>query len=306
MKSVKEDNIVLIDLILKAKGDRSYRQYAQDAGVSYASISRILKGDYVPSAKTLKRLTSEEANPQGGVTYDDLMIAAGFQSDQQLYFDDIVENYMAADITDVLVTDEKKSQSDSKYNVLVETNFVSDESSYERMRRLAMHYRIMTQKFEAIGKGIIYKAAIENGIEVKKGNGSSANHSGKLFDLDIIVKNKSIKAWHFDFIVFRDDLLRLMKQQIVEKHIARLVMLAPDSKRKISLVLKDRAMFEAIKEYSGKMSYRGELSAILIDEESMEVADEIYLTHYDEGDISREIYLTAIQEGIGENKNKNT
>ena len=64
------------DLIEKAKGkNRSYADYAKLTGVSTASFSRMKKGDYLPSPKTTRNLTSEAADPQGGVTYDEMMRA---------------------------------------------------------------------------------------------------------------------------------------------------------------------------------------------------------------------------------------
>ena len=39
------------------------------------------------------------------------------------------------------------------------------------------------------------------------------------------------------------------------------------------------------------MSYRGELSVILIDDKKAELISETYLANYDLGDTSKEIYL---------------
>lgn len=65
----------LTALIKKAQGDRSQNEYAAHIGVSPASISRLLRGERVPSSKMLKKLASKAYN---GVTYGQLMEASGY------------------------------------------------------------------------------------------------------------------------------------------------------------------------------------------------------------------------------------
>jgi len=72
----------LQELVKKARGDRTKRKYAEDSGVNVAIISRIESGDYRPGRKVLEKLTSVQANPQGGVTFNDLLEAA---SDNKQY-----------------------------------------------------------------------------------------------------------------------------------------------------------------------------------------------------------------------------
>lgn len=65
------------ELIEKAKGDRTINQYANETGVSAAHISRLLRQmiDSPPSPDTISKFT---ANAYNGVTYKDMMIAAGY------------------------------------------------------------------------------------------------------------------------------------------------------------------------------------------------------------------------------------
>ena len=71
----------LNELIKKLIGDRSFRQTSIDSGVANSYISGIINGKYKPSIKILQKLTAPEANPQNGVTLEDLMVAAGYQED---------------------------------------------------------------------------------------------------------------------------------------------------------------------------------------------------------------------------------
>ena len=71
------------ELILRAKGERTMASYANSAGVSRAAMCRMLKGQYTPSPKVIAKLTSEEAKPRNGVTYEELMAAAGYYLKEQ-------------------------------------------------------------------------------------------------------------------------------------------------------------------------------------------------------------------------------
>lgn len=70
-----EINQKLCDLIRKAQGERSQNLYASQCEVSSAAITKIFKGTYAPSAKTLKKLATKAHN---GVTYQMLFEAAGY------------------------------------------------------------------------------------------------------------------------------------------------------------------------------------------------------------------------------------
>lgn len=276
MKSTNADNKRLSDLILKAKGGRSYRQYAQDAGVSYASISRILKGDYVPSARTLKKLTSEEANPQGGVTYEDLMVAAGFRQ---------TPDFNMWGITKDDVPEEKKEN-----NTTLHKKPLKPDDSL-RKQRLEQYYAII-RGFSAKGEGAIYKAAIENGLQIGAID-TKASHDDmeKQFDVKIIVHGHSIQKWYFDFFVFIKKASYITASYRIREHVARYAIHKPDSKRKISIVFNDRESFDIARECAGELSLRADVSAVLIDEEKIEVVDEVYLSHYMENEADDEIYL---------------
>ncbi|MED3732517.1 XRE family transcriptional regulator [Geobacillus sp. FSL K6-0789] len=68
------------ELLEKAKGNRSINHYAQKSGVTSAHISRLLRCllDSPPTPQTIKKLADHAHN---GVTYKDLMEAAGYIDD---------------------------------------------------------------------------------------------------------------------------------------------------------------------------------------------------------------------------------
>mgnify|MGYP003296338438 CR=1 FL=1 len=63
-------NDKLIAYIDMAKGkDRTMGEYASAAGINLSMISRIKNGTYTPGVKVLKKLTSENAKPRGGISF---------------------------------------------------------------------------------------------------------------------------------------------------------------------------------------------------------------------------------------------
>ena len=64
------------ELLRLAQGDRTAGEFANAAGISIVSLSRINHRVVKPSLLTLSKLTSEEAAPQNGITYEMLVDAA--------------------------------------------------------------------------------------------------------------------------------------------------------------------------------------------------------------------------------------
>ena len=73
--------------------------------------------------------------------------------------------------------------------------------------------------------------------------------------------------------------------------IARFMFIEPKRERKISLVITDKKGFDMICGYKDKLSYRGDLSIILVDYESLSVVREEYLAHYDPDKTDSEFYI---------------
>ncbi|MBX4261270.1 hypothetical protein KTC96_06725 [Clostridium estertheticum] len=75
------DLITFAILLEKAKGDRSINQYANTINISAAHISRLLRKlvKSPPSPDTISKFASGACN---GVTYNDLMLAAGHIDDK--------------------------------------------------------------------------------------------------------------------------------------------------------------------------------------------------------------------------------
>ena len=73
------DHEKLGELLTKAAGNRSLRQYARDADVTPARLFEMKRPNGPkPGALVLIKLCEKKANPQNGVTLSDFLEAAGY------------------------------------------------------------------------------------------------------------------------------------------------------------------------------------------------------------------------------------
>ena len=74
----KEENRKTAELTLRLIGNRSFKEVAEETGVDPSTISYITRGRTKPTVKVIQLMTSLNANPQGGVTYEEFMRVAGY------------------------------------------------------------------------------------------------------------------------------------------------------------------------------------------------------------------------------------
>ena len=69
----------LLDLVREIKGNRTVREMAKDTGLSTATLSKYMTGHGKGNIKieTLRKIAAEDSNPQNGVSFYDLLYAAG-------------------------------------------------------------------------------------------------------------------------------------------------------------------------------------------------------------------------------------
>lgn len=127
------DNLTqaLKDLI----GERSISETASAAGIQKSSLSRLLNGKTKPTPETIRKLTVPSANPQGGVTFEQLMLAAGYPITLELpeVHEEVAYNVNKESLEDLL----------NRLRHLVENNTVEDPAEkrrYNRVRRFLQSY----------------------------------------------------------------------------------------------------------------------------------------------------------------------
>ena len=271
-KENESTNQNIIDIINKAKGTRSLRAYAEAAGVSAAGLSKIMKGAYKPSIATIKKLTSDDANPQNGVTYHDMLIAAGYEDSD---LDQMVSDAVDEQISQMVITERKnKSDASSENTAGRSENDIVRTSIHERMR--------VFREFETYAIGAIIVAL--NNAKYSFGINNNEGMMGAP-DLDITIENHNVSHWYFEIKMVTENHLKFARHRI-RNDIAYLIMrFAPDPTVKVSIVYDNQEVYEYLKRYAGQISYKGELSVICVDREKNRIIGETYLSHYyDDGE----------------------
>ena len=236
----------LADIVARAKGDRSARQYSKDSNVSQALISRTLQGGYRPSAKIIRKLTDPKAKPQGGVTYEEMMAAAGYLQIADA-LDEAVRNALLPS------TQGKEKQ--------------SDEAEGEDRSKLTL--------YESVINGFILEKMRQKNFHYAMELGSQID----AFDLILFVDLPPIKHWCFDIYYISEPIIT--PNRWLFRILGKVAATTSDCERKVSVVINDEKLFSYIKKYQGKISYRGDLSVILVKLEDLST-EEFYLSHFDE------------------------
>ncbi len=251
----KQDKVLQVyELIKKAKGPgRSFAAYAKAAGVSPASLTKIKNGEYMPSPDIMRKLTSDAADPQGGVTYDDLMRAAGY-ADHLMAYADMFSSRTGA----------------TKYN-----SFIMQASEYEKNCSSLVYTTL-------VNKGIAFRKEAQEVL---------INVDYKSPDLVIQTMDLPIATWCFEFRYYSTKTVNKSWTNIYAT-LGSLLILPCKSDTKLSLVVNSDFVFQKLVRFDHALSFRAELSVVLVDIEKGKIVDEIYLSNYYEGDRSREVYMT--------------
>ncbi len=263
------------ELIERAKGEnRSYRKYAMDAGISCAALTRMRKGDYVPKPDTIEKLTSQKARPRGGVTFEEMMLTAGYAVESK--YD---EDWRAglAESTDQAGNPEIKSEEDR-------------EEKRRRSREENERRRKSEMQFEVAAKFQIVNALFDRGINVKRLDEPISVASQGRRDMMLALYDQPIARWDFEYKYIGDKEL-YSSRFLAERWFGRELFLGIPEDSKLSYVVNDRSFYQYLERYEHKLAFRGELSVIFVNLEEGKVDGEFYLSNFQPGDTSREIYL---------------
>lgn len=289
----------LSQLVSQAKGeDRTLREYARDSGVDSAIISKMISGTYIPKKPdTFLRLTSVDAAPRGGVTYEQLVSAAddsrAFQAGMtagRAVTNAVLSAFGAFPL--VAVASSATAVSESIKQKKKENSESEDDYIYTK-EKLEKYFKKQKQ-FQAIALGIIVSTLVKKSITCQVGNVKELNLLGGAPDEFLKLSNQSISEWWLSFWAKdeqMDESPIVPKAIRAESKISHYAVTPADSKRKASIVVDDPSLFDALCVFKGQTSYRGNLSAVLIDTANVEIVKEVYLAHYDEADTSDELFV---------------
>lgn len=131
--------------------------------------------------------------------------------------------------------------------------------------------------------GTIVTSFINKGYSFKIDNNEITEDSP---DLCLYFDNEKIKSWWF---VFWDNefnrILNITKNDLSKYLVSKFMLTKPDRTKKSSLVVKDKELFDFISKLNGKISYKGNLSVLLIDTNSMSIVNEKNISYYDDNEI---------------------
>lgn len=286
VEAIHKVAVVVKELI----GDRSIRRTAEETGVAASYITGILKERYLPSAEILRKLASSDSKPQNGVLLEDLMIAAGYQNQ---YADETAVDleYNEFEEQDIDKINEAWSASDEvarrpmahRGRLRNATMSLDEYEESRRLQRRALHQ--MRARFEKVAKGIIYQELVEKGVFFKNVEEPNVGIRGFRPDAVVELSHQPIDEWWFDFRLLTgvEDRPQVINRGVmnVRNILGRYIFIEPKPRRKISVVINSIEEFDIWKGYIDKLSFRGDLSVILVDVENYTLIDEVYLAHYD-------------------------
>lgn len=269
MKKMIDDKTELGSMIKLARGNRSLRKYAEDAGVSYTTVYVIENGGYTPSPKMIQKLTSKQAAPQNGITYDDVMGAAGYKTER----DEDKADEKAREMAVQIIEEADKSDSRDRFDRILP----------DARRRID----IMDQ-LNDYAKGLIFFWLAKNDMAFS--NEIDVRFSGvRKNDLLLSIDKGRIRKWNIRFFCTpeRERYTRMNTFMLFSRFLTY-----PDTKEmKFSVVTNDSSSFAYFKKYEHTLAFRGDLSVILVDSTARELLDEVYLSNYFLDDYSDEFYL---------------
>ena len=272
------------DLVLKAKGERSYREYQRDTGVDAAVISKIVKGTYIPkNPEVYRKLTSGDSN---GVTFEELIDAAKYSSE---YKSGMIAGAAVSQAALAAIGGSTLAMLPGVGVILAgivgATGAVLKNSTKKAQEvEKVESYVNALQRFSAISKGIIFSKLAQKGILFQE----NTTEKNRLFDNQVDtylkIQNQLFSEYVFRYLYVDQEFVD--NEKLVEsasrRMIEELTFSIPDKKRKISIVTNSVFSFEYLKNYAGKISYRGNLTVILLNTQRVEFVEEIVLATHDE------------------------
>lgn len=262
MAKKKYGNKRVADAIRDARGERSLRKYAADANVNYMTIYKLEKGESSPTPETIKKLTTGAARPRNNITYDTVMIAAGYQLDKKKEIEEI---------KDITVAEA-----------------LASKPHIPPAREIYRSTEGIKYRHYALGLLSVMIKNNEN-LKVQSINYPMHEKDAGSLDMKVYLDDDRISEWWFDYRHIISDFRRSLETYAFSI-IGRLSLLPPNKKRKVSIVLDDPDTYTYLKGLANRVSYKGDLSVILIDTNEGMILDETYISHYDDVG-EREIFI---------------
>lgn len=283
------------ELVKRAKGeDRSLREYARDSGVDAAIISKIINGSYIPKKPGLyEALTSQQAAPRGGVSYRQLVEAAGTSEEYR--------NGMTTGLSVGVTTALSEMPSSALIKTLKARGIAINSGGAEETLNMKMEdvrkiQRLQSEKqrFEATANGIIFGSLGKMGLVFQIIQTGGAELDEIHFDTYVRLMNHGISDYliRYAYISKEEGACLPLVNNTIRGMVEELIFLKPSEARKVSIVTNHSDAFENLCTCKDRLSFNGELSVILFDFDKARLIKETYLAHYISDNPVGEINLT--------------
>lgn len=266
------------ELVLKAKGNRSYREYQRDSGVDAAIIAKIVKGTYIPKKiDTYRKLASCADN---GVTYEDLIEAANFSKE---YKSGLMAGVETAQTALGIVGLASVAMIPGMGALLIGLSRASSlmKKSVEETKNIESAKKDM-QRFCSVSDKIILSQLALNGISVHLLESSDVRIFENEFDTYFQVNAKHYMKLIIRHLYFAENVNVDIIKETTKLYVAELIFSKKDKLQNIAIVTKSEEGFCVLKETAGKLSFKGNLIAILVDDMNFELKEQIVLSTFDE------------------------
>ena len=277
------------ELVLKAKGERSYREYQQDSGIDASIIHRIVKGTYIPkNADMYKKLT--KGNPNG-VTVEDLVSAAKESSE----YKQGVKAGMAATQSVLAIAGAVPLAMISGIPLAVGGTIAaggalaakaikSATSNKKQNPDKVEKYLNDIRRFSAVSNGILFSQLAEKGIVFNQDTDKDSRLFENEVDTYLNIDNQKYSSYLIRYLFLEgsqnenDWLIKNISKTLLEE----LMLSEANKERKVSIVTESKKAYEYLKTFEDSVSYKGNLSIIFIDTKRVKLEDEVVISTYDE------------------------
>ena len=243
------ENKELQGYIKKIKGNRTFKEFAEDTGISVGTLVKYVngkgKGDL--RAETLKNLINNDRNPQFSVNLPELYTVAG-----------LVDNCIVLDADMHFQLHERENKG----------------------REYALRNMIEGELAKAIIKDNKFVFLDDNLTTFDKAIGINNE--------DIQIKKWYIEYYIFEKREYSGENVERHDRdyaRIPRLFLGRRVLRKPNAEEKISVITNDEELYKSFESKKGEIAFKGDLSVILFDEENCVIKNEVYLSTYDENSV---------------------
>lgn len=154
--------------------------------------------------------------------------------------------------------------------------------------KILLEYKKKLLRFQKISIAAIQTRLTDKKIEFSYNSGKNSQETRDQPDYSVDIYNEKIDSWWFIFYIDStviDNDFKVDKKNQAASLISKFALITPSNKRKMSIVINDKGLYDAICSYKGNIAYKGNLSVILIDENEIDIKNEDNIAYYgDEND----------------------